>query len=78
MILTDNKLALGGFCRDDFAIVLPPLPLNLNKVVSVYPGFEGTFILGWKRRKSSDEYLFGKNDDFFIIAFSLIVISSSR
>ena len=78
VVLTNNKLALGGSCRDDFAIVLPPLPLNFNKVVSVHPGFEGTFVLRWKCRKSSDEYLFGKDDDVFVIALSLIVISSPR
>ena len=42
-----NKLPplrwVGGY---NFTIVLPPLALGFDKVMGVYPWFEGAFILG--------------------------------
>ena len=78
MILTDKLSPLSGFSGYYFAIVFPPLSLDLNKIVGVDPRFEGVLILGWKRREGSNENLFGEYDDIFVIAFSLIIVCSSR
>ena len=58
MILTDKLSPLDWFSGDHFAIVLPPFSLDLDKIMGVYPRFKGTFVLGWKCRKGSDEKMF--------------------
>ena len=77
MVLTDDLSPLCGFGGYDFAVILPPLPLDFDKVMGVYPRFEGVFILGQQCRKSSDEDFFGEDDDVFVITLSLVVVSLS-
>ena len=78
MILTDELPPLSWFGGNHFAIVFPPLPLDLNEIVGVYPRFEGVLVLGWKCHEGSNENLFGEYDDVFVVAFSLIIVCSSR
>ena len=76
--MTNELSSLSWFGGDYFAIVLPPPFLDFDEIVGVYPRFEGAFILGWKGCEGSNENLFGEHDDVFVIAFSLIVVCSSR
>ena len=78
MVLTNDLsplCRLGGY---DFAVIFPPLSLDLDEVMGVYPRFEGAFILGGQCGKSSDKDFFREDYDVFVIAFSLIVTGSSR
>ena len=45
VILANDASSFLGICCDHFAIVLPPFVSYLDKVVGVYPRFEGLFIL---------------------------------
>ena len=76
--MTDDMPPLNGVGGDYLTIVFPPFSLDLDKVMSVYPRFEGSFVLGWKCRKGSDEDVFGEDDDVFVVALSLIVVRSPR
>ena len=78
MILTDKLSSLSWVRGDYFAIVLPPLSLDLNEIVGVYPRFKGVLILGWQCCEGSDEYLLREDYDVFVITFPLIVVCSSR
>jgi hypothetical protein len=66
---------IGGY---NLTVVLPPLALNLNKVMGVYPRFEGAFALRRQRRESSNKDFFWENNNVFVIAFPLVVVSSPR
>ena len=76
--MTDKLSPLGWFGGDYFTIVLPPFSLDLDKIMGVYPRFEGTLVLRWKCRKGSDEKMFGEDDNIFVITFSLIIVCSPR
>ena len=76
--MTDKLSSLGGFGCYHFAIVFPPFSLDFDKIMGVYPRFEGSFVLRWECRKSSYEEVFGKDDNVFVISFSLIVVGSPR
>ena len=78
VILTNNMPSLSWIGGDHFTIVLPPFSLDFDEVVSVYPRFEGWFVLGWKCRQGSDKEVFGEDGDVFVIAISLIIVRSSR
>ena len=78
VILADKLSLFHGISCDYLAVVLPPFPLSLDKVVGVYPRFQGSFILGWKCLEGSDEYLFWKDNDILVVFLPLIVVSSSR
>ena len=78
VILTDKVSPLVWFCGDDFAVILPPFSLDFDEIMSVYPRFKGAFVLRGKCHKSSDEEFFGKDNDVFVIPFSLIVICLPR
>ena len=78
VILTNNMPPLGWVGGDHLTVVLPPLSLGFDEVMSVYPRFEGPFVLGWKCCKGSDEEVFGEDNDVLVIVISLIVVRSSR
>ena len=78
MVLTNKLSPLSWFGGNYFAIVFPPLSLDFNEIVGVYPRFKGVLVLGWKCCEGSNENLFREYDDVFVIAFSLIVVCSSR
>ena len=77
MIPTDKLSSLSWVRGDYFAIVLPPLSLDLNEIVGVYPRFKGVLVLGWQCCEGSNEKLFGEYNDVFVVTFSLIVVCSS-
>ena len=76
--MTNDMPPLCWVSSDHFAVVLPPFSLDFDKVMSVYPRFKGSLILGWKCRKGSDEKMFREDNDIFVIAISLIIVRSSR
>ena len=78
MILTNNMPPLSWVSGDHFTVVLPPFSLDFDEVMGVYPRFEGSFVLGWKCRKGSDEEMFREDSDILVIAISLIIVRSSR
>ena len=78
MVLANELSPLHWVGSYNLTIVLPPLALSFDKVMGIYPRFEGVFVLGRQRCKGSDKNLFGEDYDIFVIALSLIVVSSSR
>ena len=78
MILTNDTPPLDWVSGDHFTVVLPPFSLDFDEVMSVYPRFEGSFVLGWKCRKCSDKKMFGEDNDILVVIISLIVVRSSR
>ena len=78
VILADKVPPSSWVSGDYLTIVFPPFSLDFDKVMSVYPRFEGSFVLGWKCRKGSDEKVFGEDNDVFVIVISLIIVRSSR
>ena len=46
VVLTNEPLPLDWFGGDDFAIVFPPFPLDLNEIVGIYPRFKGVLVFG--------------------------------
>ena len=78
VMLTNDLSSLYGFGGYDFAVILPPLPLDFDKVMGIYPRFEGSFVLGRQCRESSNEDFLREDDDVFVIALSLVIIGSLR
>lgn len=78
MVLTNNTLSFLRVGGDDFTVVFPPLVPYFDKVVGVYPRFEGSFILRRYGLEGSNEKFFGKDDYVFVIAVPLVVVRVSR
>ena len=76
--MTDKVSPLARLGGDDFTVIFPPFSLDFDEIMGVYPRFEGMLVVGWKGREGSDEEFFGKDDNVFVITFSLIIVCSPR
>src|ERR1700761_7739474 len=76
VVLTNDALLFHRYCGNDFMIPFPPFSLNLDKIVGVYPRFQNLLILWQKGLQGSDEQVFWKYCNIFIIMVSLIIVGA--